>query len=659
VAARHPWPDRRLLAAALLLAAATALLARPPATVRLEAGHVVGGMLPGRWDASDRTDVDHEVAALDTSITGIGHFRFRTAHPRASIDIPVRPRGGELRLRLRTLARVRTVVAFHSGGRPAGEMTVLRGPWRIHEVVLRGHSAGDTFPLDLTLRPMPQVRVPEGHVTQPKLWVADIEVSAPSGLAFAPRARLLLALVPLALFAFAWAVGTGPRLALAAAALGVVATVGLAATAPLPLLVAVPRLVLPALGLGLLTGVVLGRLSGVPPGARAALSSLVAAGIVFHASLPFVPGYDPYDVEVHVRRARDLGLVSFEYGSLLLYGSHLPTPTQTFGTATLALGDRILIPYSPLPYLVYYPLHRLGLDLHWSMAFVDAALAMAVVPLLWLVAVRAWNAGAAWTGVALYTLDLPIWHHLGRGHYPASFGSALGAAALLHLAYHAGHLDTLRRVALAAAVVAVAVLGYSSLIVLFGLFGLCLAAVLALDAAGLSRRAKVGLLASLVMGAFAAFVLFYLHYLPGLVHGATTIQAEADPFPPRTFWIFHNESRQSMRVWAAGFALPLAAAALAAPFALRRARPGTRPVLVAWVLSFPLVMLAKEPFLFPRPMRWAKEDQFIAPALALVIGGAASALPRPWMRWTAAAIVVLAALWLQLGDFRAHARSLL
>ena len=42
-------------------------------------------------------------------------------------------------------------------------------------------------------------------------------------------------------------------------------------------------------------------------GSRLALCALVAAGTLWHGSLPFVPGFDPYDVEVHVRRAQDLG----------------------------------------------------------------------------------------------------------------------------------------------------------------------------------------------------------------------------------------------------------------------------------------------------------------------------------------------------------------
>ena len=66
-------------------------------------------------------------------------------------------------------------------------------------------------------------------------------------------------------------------------------------------------------------------------------------------------------------------------------------------------------------------------------------------------------------------------------------------------------------------------------------------------------------------------------------------------------------------------------------------------------------MVAKEPFLFPRPMRWAKEDQFVAPLLAVLIGAAIGTLPRPWMRWGAGVAAVAVALWLQLGDFRTHA----
>jgi hypothetical protein len=485
------------------------------------------------------------------------------------------------------------------------------------------------------------------------VWVADIEAWSPGGLRLASGARVLMAAAPLAVFAFALAVGSGAGAALLATAAAAGAVLHFAHTAPLALLLVLTRLVPFALAAGLMSRVALG-FARVPWRDRAALSALVAAGILFHGSLAFVPDFDPYDVEVHVRRAQDLGRVPLQYDALLRYGSHLPTETQTFGTATLALGDRTLIPYSPLPYLAFYALHRLGIDLHWGMMVLDAVLAMAVAPWLWVVAARVWSSGAAWVATLLYAVDLPVWHHLARAHVPASFGSALGTAALLFLVRDASRLDTARRIAVAAAVLAVAVLGYSSLIVFFGLFGLVVVALLAVDARAWPAPSKKGVAAALVLGGLAAGVVFYFHYLPGLLAGVGGIQQEADPFQARTYFIFHNESRQSMKVWAAGFALPLAAGLVAAPFALRRALPTARPVLAAWLATWPVVMLLKEPFFFPRPLRWAKEDQFVSPLLALLIGGALWTLPRPWMRWCAAAAAVAVALWLQVGDFREH-----
>src|SRR5262249_22184247 len=157
----------------------------------------------------------------------------------------------------------------------------------------------------------------------------------------------------------------------------------------------------------------------------------------------------------HVRRALDLERVPLRYDALLRYGSHLPTETQTFGTATLALGERTMIPYSPLPYVAFHLLHRLGIDLHWGMMALDGVLAMAIAPWLWLVAARVWSSGAAWVAALLYTLDIPVWHHLARAHVPASFGSALGTAALLYLVRDAARIHGRRRIAAAAAMLAV------------------------------------------------------------------------------------------------------------------------------------------------------------------------------------------------------------
>jgi hypothetical protein len=343
---------------------------------------------------------------------------------------------------------------------------------------------------------------------------------------------------------------------------------------------------------------------------------------------------------------------------MLRYGSQLPTASQDQGAATAALGEKTLIPYSPLPYFFYYALHLAGFDLDWAMTVSNAALAALVAPWLFLAARRIWNVEAGWIASLLYLLDLAVWHHLGRSHAPAVFGGALGTIGLLLVASVADTLDTRRRVALAGCALGLAALGYSSLVVLYGLFGMCLLALLVIDARGPSAGARRGLAATLVTGGFLAGMLFYFHYLPGLMSGARAVEAEPDLFPGRTFFIFHNESRQSLRLWVLGFWIPLLAGLLAAPLALLRAKPWARPVLVAWLLAWALIMVLKEPGLFPKLLRWAKEDQFVSPLLCLFLGAGCAALPKPWQRRLAALLTLGGSLALQVRDFGHHANSL-
>ena len=645
-------------ATAIVAALAVYALARPPAAVTLDAGAPEGGFLGAGWSESIRTDLDAEVGALDPTAAGFNRFRVRAASPGAEIALPVAAREGPLRLRVRALARTRTAVAFHVAGTTGDEVIVPKGPWASYDVDLPRAADGGVEAV-LALRPLPMVRVPDEYMNHPVIWIADMEASAPAGLVFSTGARVGMAAAALAVFVFAIAIGAGGSAAALAAVGAAIAVIVAARLVPIPFLVLITRLGPFALAAGLLTRLALKCQRSLSPRVRAALCALVAAGTLWHGSLPFVPGFDPYDVEVHVRRAQDLGRVPFTYDALLRYGSHLPTETQTFGTATAALGERTLIPYTPLPYIFFYALHRSGIDLHWGMIALDAALLMALAPWVWVVTARVWTAAAAWIAALLYVLDLPVWHHLGRAHVPASFGNALGTAALLYLALEAGRLEERRRIAAGAAIVAVAVLGYSSSIVIFGLFGAALLVLFVTDARALSVPAKKGTVAALLLGAVLAGLVFYFHYVPGLLHGTGQLQQEPDLFKARTFLIFHNESRQSMRVWAAGFLITLVAGLLAAPFALRRAWPPARPIFAAWLMTWALVMVFKEPVFFPRPMRWAKEDQFIGPLLAVFIGAALGTLPRAWMRWSAGAAFVAVALWLQIGDFRTQMTGLM
>jgi hypothetical protein len=161
-----------------------------------------------------------------------------------------------------------------------------------------------------------------------------------------------------------------------------------------------------------------------------------------------------------------------------------------------------------------------------------------------------------------------------------------------------------------------------------------------------------------VIGGLLAGGLFYFHYVPGLLRGAREVAGGADPFPGRTVFIFHSESKESVRLWAGGYGLLLVAGLVAAPLALRRARAEARPILVSWLAAWAALMLLKEPFLLPKMLRWAKEDQFLSPLLCLFVGAGVAALPRGWMRWGTAALAAGIAVAIEARDFLLHANSL-
>jgi hypothetical protein len=655
-----PAPRGRVAAGALALAVLVLVggWASAPRRVRLEVGAFHGSLLDAGWSRSSRADVDPQAAP-----DGRTSFYYRAAPLNTVLTLPFRPPGGPLTFTLRGTARVRGALGVFVSGERVGELLVRPGAWDRYSVELAGGGrGGEALVLSLALRPLPLVR--GAHVSTPEVLVDYLELESARGLAPSWPAGLLAATVPLAALAFALLVGGTAVAALGAGLAGAAGALALLHVAPLPFLLAVPRLLPLALAAGLLTRLLLRR---ALPRQSAGLAVLVALGALLHGAVVFFPDHNPPDIDIHVRRTLDLAGVPLDYHALLRYGSQLPTASQDQGAATAALGERTLIPYSPLPYLAYYALHAAGLDLYWAMTAVNAALAMALVPWLWLVAAEVWDRRSAWLAALLYTLDLAVWHHVGRSHAPAAFGGVLATAALLLLAREAGRLDRPRRVAAAALALGTAALGYSSAPVLLGLFGLVLLVLLALDAGGVPRASRRGLLAALALGGLLAGALFYFHYVPGLLAGARGVEAEPDLFPGKSFAVpglgalgivFHNESRQSLRLWVLGFWIALLAGLVAAPLALRRARRDARPVLVAWFGSWTLVMALKEPAFFPRLLRWAKEDQFLSPLLCLLVAAAASGVARPWLRRALWAAVLLAAAWLQCRDFAHHAESL-
>lgn len=645
---------RGLLAALLLTSVVTGLGARLPlrGVLRAELGASDASWLRGAWSRGERLDVDPPAAA-----DGVLSFYARGARPGAALELPFEARG-PLALRLRAKARVRSSLLLLLERRPAGQALAGTERWeRVTSVLPAPEGAWRALGLEFGLRALPRAR--GDHAQSPEVWLDWIEFEA-RALRANGWLALTVACVPLVLAGCALLLGVAPR-----GAWGTAMAAGLGACLalhcwPLVTALALPRLLPLALAAGLLAYVGAARMGGEPVDRRA-LALVVAAGTGAHGLLVCLPNHNPPDLATHVERALDLQRVPFEYEALLRYGSHLPTRSQSSAPATELFGSSALVPYSPLPYFAYYALARAGLELRWAMSAFTAALAMLVALPLWFCARAVWGREAAWLASLLYALDLATWHHVGRAHTPAVFGQALATLALAWLAARAPALEAWRQVLGAAALLALGVLGYTSLVILFGLFGVVLLALLALDARGLAARARWGLAAALVVGGLLALLVYYGHYVPGLLRagGAQALEAEPEIYTGRVvLGLFRNEGRQSYRVWAMGFAWPLLAGLLAAPFAWRAARPSARPVLLAWLSAWALVMLLKDPLFFPKTLRWAKEDQFVAPLVSLLVAGAWGALPSGLPRRALGAALLVGALWLGLRDFLFHANTL-
>jgi hypothetical protein len=645
---------RRAALLAVAFALTTAALLHVPTRhpVRLEIGGFEDGMLVPAWGRSERENLDPP-AATDDVLT----FYRRAAPANSTIALPVVARG-TVRLIVRAWPSVRSEVGVFVDGQAAGKLLFERAPWAPHALEFPAAMAhGGPLDVSLAMKPLPLVR--GAHVDNPQLFVDYVEVAADGGTRLSTTWIAVLSLLVLAAFGVTVALGAAPIAGVVVAASLSSAALVLSRMAPLPLVIAAPRLLPAAFLAGGVARLLLGRAHSPSPFERSALALLVAGGTLLHGAVVFFPNHNPPDLDIHVRRALDLGDVPFEYGAMMRYGSQLPTAHQDRGPATDALGSGVLIPYSPLPNFFYYGAHRLGLDLYWAMTVLNAALAMLVVLPLWLAAARVWGREAAWISVLLYALDLAVWHHLGRSHAPAVFGAALGTMALAHLLRESPRLVEPRRIATAGLVLGVAVLGYSSLVVLIGFFGVALLVLLCLPIWDLSPAARRGLALALVLGGLVAGALFYFHYVPGMLHGASTVEASPDAFRGSTFFIFHNESRQTLRLWRLGLMIPFAAGLMAAPFALRRAPKWARPVLLSWLAAWVLIVVFKEPAFFPKLLRWGKEDQFLSPLLCLLVGGAVAAVPGRAARWTLAALALAVAAWLAGRDFSYHANSLL
>ncbi|MBX7184460.1 MAG: hypothetical protein K1Y01_04870 [Vicinamibacteria bacterium] len=564
------------------------------------------------------------------------------------ISIPLRPRG-PFSLGLRMDTTVRTRVEVVRGEEPLGSSYVISGPWRETPIV---ENVGPT-PLELTLHLADAPLVRRSDTGNFRRYLDEIVLRGDSGFDLPWESRLAGGLAALLLVGLVQ-ISLSSTLAVVAALGGPLLLAWVLQVEPVGLALGLPRL----LGFALATtGLIFlsGRALAIGRRASAALALLGVAMVLVFGFLSFLPNHSPADLDIHIWRTVDLGSVPSTYDAWLRYGSHYPTPSQIRGSATETLGEGPAIPYSPVPYLLFYAAHATGLDLHWSMNAIEAVSLALLLPLVFAFARSASNEAGGFLAAVLMALDLATIHRLGRAHSPAVVGGALGVAGLLVFGLALPRMSEPGRWRLPALLLGLGALGYSSTPLYYGLFGV---AMMLFALAGTdTRRLFPSIALSLGLGGALALVVFYGHYVPGLLAGRSgTLMT--DTFPGRTFFIFHNESRQSLRLWRLGLWVSYLAALPAIGLVLTRTTAAVRSFLLAWVTAWAGIMLLKEPWGLPVLLRWAKEDFYVAPSLALLIAIAIARIESRPVRMALSTAALLAWAFLRARDYGFHADTL-
>jgi hypothetical protein len=604
-----------LLLAALLLAAAFRG-ATGPLSLRLNLGPgdgpYVGGFAPDY-------EIDDKVATHWT--------RYESA-----VELPLAAEGGALSASFR-YARVfpeTAEVEVSLAGRPADRFSCRGGRFEEREVAI---DATGGAPLRLAL----SVDSHEGRDRGLRLdWVRfDAGPGARVRLRGSARFRaaLLVAVVYLLLRLAGW---SSSRAGALSAPVATLAGLGLLRDPWLThrLLTGVPELALVAGAAGVALGLWLRRRGRLRAGSLRLLAVLGLAALVGRAVLVSHPDFYYPDQRTHARLAEKVA----ERG----LGFFLDPSTAIWEHGVwriAAYGRTYAFPYTPAFHLPFVPL---GLEYDVRLTAMKLyAVAVSVVPMLlaWALARRL---GVSVLGVGLMLILPTYTSRLSFAFFPSLFGHAVDMAFVLWLAMHGERLGE-RRVLLKAALwVSACQLAYVSGVVNISLLVASLAATV-----WWQRRAEPGgwrvgagvLLAGLA-GSALSLALYYRDFL-GVVADILprmlrTAGGEAGShYPIQGFFeVAYRRTRDFF-----GLVYP----ALAAYGLFRILRAGrARPVLLAWLLTYVLLLLgrAKVPDVFLH----GHETTFVTPLVCLAAGEALARLWRSGRRGRLAAGALLALL---------------
>ncbi len=276
-------------------------------------------------------------------------------------------------------------------------------------------------------------------------------------------------------------------------------------------------------------------------------------------------------------------------------------------------------PYPPFFYVLTLAASKLHGDARFLIEFLAVlVIATMTVPLFLLAHTVFHDPRIARLAVLLFVLEISAWHHAHRVHGPGTMGALVVLVWMVYLAAYHDSLYERAHLWIFAVLSATAALSYTASLVQLCIFAAVLLLLLWIrKPRSLAKRVVLGF----GMGLLASFVLYYAPYALEAIRKSSLLLDRAAYDPPTTFFFLRNQMRDTVRILSNGYPLFVALSIGGWVLLCRTEVAGFhRRLLVAWGLTYVLMLLFKDPALFPMIFLHAKEDLFYA-SLACLLGG--------------------------------------
>ena len=347
------------------------------------------------------------------------------------------------------------------------------------------------------------------------------------------------------------------------------------------------------------------------------VSHVFVIACLAHSVLIFFPNHAPPDLWNHLPQVEWLSELPLDFDSIYRYS----TSSDPFddGHVRPHFGVEYGAPYPPFFYVLTLAATKLHGEARFLIEFLSVLVTAAMtVPLFLLARTVFHDPRIAQLAVLLFVLEISAWHHAHRVHGPGTMGALLVLVWMVYLTAYHDSLYERAHLWIFAVLSATAALSYTASLVQLCIFAAVLLLLLWIGGPrSLTKRVVLGF----GMGLLASFVFYYAPYALEAIRKSSLLLDRATYDPPATFFFLRNQMRDTVRILYNGYPLFVALSIGGWVLLCRPEVAGFyRRFLVAWGLTYGLMLILKDPALFPMIFLHAKEDLFYA-SLACLLGG--------------------------------------